>query len=99
MFSYKLIDKFYYIPDKKSIPKELKKGIYFFIQDYKIKYIGSTMTDLKSRIAKHKKYEGEQILFFEMGKFKDLVIKRLEKSMILFVVPPKNNMSKYDKIR
>lgn len=91
----RLINGYKYFKDKSEID-DSRVGIYLFIEDFKIVYIGSTGVDLKSRISKHIKYEGEQIVFFEMIKFKEVVIRRIEKALILLYVPRKNNMSYLD---
>ncbi len=92
----RLIKTFRYYKTKKEINKQDEKGIYLFVQDFKIKYIGSTNGDLKSRISKHRKYAGEEILFFSMIKYKEVKIRRLEKALILLYEPVNNDLSYID---
>lgn len=84
---FEIKDADYFFVKKDVVHTE--RGLYFFIRKDVITYIGITH-DMKDRINKHRKYEGEEILFFPAGKIKDARLKQIEHGLQLLIQPAKN---------
>ena len=104
------INAFLYYQHKKEIEKDSGMGIYLIVRDIKVRYIGTTEKDLRTRIQKHDKehyYPGceetgnkpDEIIFMQTEFLRSTITRLIQHGLICLIRPKLNSLERYNKIR